>query len=124
MSSNQLHDMVTNPDQYSILGVDPTFNLGEFSVTVTTFKHLQLIERHTGKPPVLLDPMLVHQKTKEPNYFLVSSVVGLCPDLNSLVAFGTDGEKSLGDAFQMQFREAQHLLCFIHVRGVKKTNLN
>ena len=66
-SNRQLHDMVrfcTNPDQCSVLGVDPTFNLGEFNVTVTTFTHLQLIERRTGKPPALLGPMLIHKKNK------------------------------------------------------------
>ena len=43
-SDCQLNDMVrfcTDPLQCSVVGVDPTFNLGEFSVTVTTYKHLQ-----------------------------------------------------------------------------------
>ena len=40
-----------------------------------------------------------------------------------MVAFGTDGEKSLSDAFHKQFREARHLLCFIHVRDRINTTL-
>ena len=43
-------------------------------------------------------------------------MVGLCPDLVTLQAFGTDGEKALSDGFQLQFVNARHLLCFIHVR--------
>ena len=127
VSDRQLHDMArfcTDNDQCSILGIDPTFNLGEFSVTVTTYRHLQLIERRTRKPPVLLGPMLIHQKkTRESYYFLASGILGLCPNLRGLVAFGTDGEKAIGEAFQMQFSEAKHLLCFIHVKDRLKSKL-
>ena len=38
-----LDDLVrfcTNPHNFSILGVDPTFNLGELDVTITTYRHL------------------------------------------------------------------------------------
>ena len=126
-SNRQLNDMVrfcTDPLQCSIVGVDPTFNLGEFSVTVTTYKHLQLIDRQTKNPPVLLGPMIVHQKkSKESYYFLASGIVGLCSQLNSLVAFGTDGEIALGEAFHAQFPNAKHLLCFIHVRNRIKMKL-
>ena len=31
-------------------------------MTVITYKHLQLIDRQTKKPPVLVGPMLIHQK--------------------------------------------------------------
>ena len=116
----QLNDMVRfccDPKLFSIVGVDPTFNLGDFSVTVTTYRHLQLLNRSTKKPPVLVGPILVHQrKTMQSYHFLASSLVGLCPDLNSLQAFGTDGEKALGDAFKLQFSSATHLQCFIHVK--------
>ena len=64
-SDRQLNDMArfcTDQGQFSVVGVDPTFNLGEFSVTVTTYKHLQLTERQIKKPPVLLGPMIIHQK--------------------------------------------------------------
>ena len=64
-NGRQLHDMArfcTDPTQYCVLGVDPTFNLGEFSVTAITYRHLQLIDRQTKKPPVLVGPMLIHQK--------------------------------------------------------------
>ena len=126
-SDRQLNDMArfcTDPRQFSVVGVDPTFNLGEFSVTVTTYKHLQLIERQTKKPPVLLGPMIVHQKkNKESYHFLASGIVGLCSRLNSLVTFGTDGEKALGDAFHAQFPTAKHLLCFIHFKSRIKIKL-
>ena len=46
-TNRQLHDIVrfcTNTTEFSIVGVDPTFNLCEFSVTVTTYRHLQLYD--------------------------------------------------------------------------------
>jgi len=98
-NSRQLNDMArfcTDPNQCCVFGIDPTFNLGEFSVTVITYRHLQLMDRQTKRPPILVRPMLIQQKkTMESYHFLASGIVGLCPQLNSLVAFGTDGEKAI-----------------------------
>ena len=122
-SNRQLNDIVrfcTDLDQCIVLGVDPTFNLGEFSITVTTYRHLELIDRQTKKSPILVEPILVHQKkTLESYHFLASGIVGIYPQLStcSLVAYGTDGEKAIGDAFKIQFPGAKHLLCSIHVRN-------
>ena len=54
----QLTDMVrfcTNPNEFSIVGLDPTFNLGDFSVTVSTYRHLQLYDRTTKNTQYYLD---------------------------------------------------------------------
>ena len=40
------------------------------------------------------------------------------------MAFGTDGEESLSDAFGHEFRFSQKLTCFIHVRRNLKDKLN
>lgn len=53
---------------FSILGVDATFNLGDFSVTPTTYRPLKIYNVRTGKPPVFLGPLLVHQ-SKEPTFY-------------------------------------------------------
>ena len=37
---------------FSIMTVDPTFSLGDFDVTPTTFHHLMLGSKRTRKPPV------------------------------------------------------------------------
>lgn len=50
------------PTTCSVLGIDPTFNLGDFYVTVTTYENLMVISRKTGKHPVFVGPMLVHQR--------------------------------------------------------------
>ena len=102
-NNQQLNDIVRFCCEFS------TFNLGESSVTVTTFRHLQLLERNTKKPPVLIGPMLVHQrKTTQSYHFLASSMVA---ELSEIKAFGSDGEKALGDAFQCQFPKS--LICYV-----------
>lgn len=61
----QLRDMVrfcTNPAKFAVFGVDPTFNLGKFHLTVTTYQNLMLKDRKTGKSPLMLGPMLLHQR--------------------------------------------------------------
>lgn len=77
----QLHDMArfcTDKRELSILWIDPTFNLGDFSVTVTTYT--QLSNLSTKRKRVLLGPLLLHQrKTKNSYFFMASSIVGLGP---------------------------------------------
>ena len=119
-NDRQLHDIerfCCNSDHFSILGIDPTFNLGEFLVTITTYRHLLLKDQTTGKPPVMIGPALVHQTKKTETYHsLASGIVGLCPSLMNLIAYGTDGEKAIGNAFSLQFHKAIHLLCCLHVK--------
>lgn len=44
---------------FSIFGVDPTFNLGNFDVTVTTYHHLLLEyqQNPSGKSPTMIGPI-------------------------------------------------------------------
>jgi len=99
-----LDDLVrfcTNPRNFSILGVDPTFNLGEFDVTVTSYRLLLLEPYGTpfGKPPTMIGPMLIHdQKDFGAYHFFTSTLVGQRRELCHLWAFFTDGEQALENA--------------------------
>jgi len=42
-----------NSTTNSVFGIDPTFNLGNFYVMVTTYENLLLVNRKTGKPSSL-----------------------------------------------------------------------
>ena len=69
----QVDDLVhfcTNNSNFSVLTVDTTFNLGDFFVTPMTY-HLFLECIHTGKHPIMIGPMLVHQRMQFAtfNYF-------------------------------------------------------
>ena len=114
-----LDDLVrfcTNPRYFSILGVDPTFNLGDFDVTVTTYRHL-LLEPYgspPGKPP-MVGPMFIHvQNDFEAHHFFTSTLIGPRRGLSNLRAFGTNGEKALENALASTFPAAQHVRCFLH----------
>ena len=101
---------------FSVLGVDATFNLGDFSVTPTTYRPLKIYNVRTGKPPVFLGPLLVHQSKTEQTYrYLGSAMKRFNPHTGQLKAFGTDGERALSNAFREEFPEADHHRCFIHL---------
>ena len=106
-----------DPCVFSIMGVDPTFNLGEFSVTPIVYQHLMVVDRKTGKSPWMLGPILVHYRKEFRNYnFYFSSLVGLRRGLADIKAAGTDGERSLIEALRHQFHQVILLRCFRHLQ--------
>ena len=125
----QLNDMVrfctSSVTEFCVLTIDPTFSLGEFDVTPITYRNLLLTTRRSNTFPIFLGPMLVHyRKTFAAYLFFASTLVGLCPPLQGVRAFGTDGEQALAEAFAHEFRFSQHLTCFIHVRRNIKDKCN
>ena len=96
--------------------VDPTFSLGDFDVTVTTYRHLML-HNSSGKHPVMMGPLMIHKHKKFESYHFFASSVGVKPSLRHLRAFGTDGEKAISKAMHVVFDEAVHLRCFLHFKG-------
>ena len=95
----QLDDLVrfcTLSGNFSVLTVDPTFNLGDFDVTPTAFRNLLLESIRYGTHPIMIGPTLVHY-CKTFGIFALS-LISLRPELRALQAFGTDGEKALADA--------------------------
>lgn len=61
----QLKDVacfVSNPDVFSILTADTKYNLGEFYMTLTTYKHLMLEDITSHKHITIAGPILVHQR--------------------------------------------------------------
>lgn len=121
---NDLEHFCCNPSRFCILTVDPTFSLGDFDVTPTTYHHLMLRSRRTNKPPVMLGPTLIHYRKTFPSYlFLAACMISFNQKLVNLQAFGTDGEKALINAFAHEFKHAVHLTCFNHVRHNIKEKL-
>ena len=116
----QLQDLVrfgTSSVDFGIVTIDPTFSLGKFDVTPLTYRHLLLETRRKNQPPISLGPVLIHYKKSFASYlFFGSSLIGQCPQMQGIRAFGTDGEEALINAFSHEFGFSQHLTCFIHVR--------
>ena len=121
-SDRQLQDLkhfCTNPHEFCIFGVDPTFNIFEenISLTVTTYRNLKLHKDATKKPPVFIGPVLMHQRKDWKTYArFANSLTIECPELEGLLACGTDGEKALIDGLKRNFRFALFLRCFIHFK--------
>ena len=101
--------------QFSIKGIDPTFNLGTFDVTVTTYCHLlHTVQQNTIKHPLCIGPLFVHVKKDFSAYhFFASSLVGRRPAFTDLRCYGT---AALVNAFAAAFPRATHLRCFLHFR--------
>ena len=105
----------TNPARFSILGVDVTFNVGDYYVCLTTYRDLML-KTKSGVHPVMLGPILLHQRKLFTSYYaLPSTMIRYDPALQGILAFGTDGELALSNAFESAFPFAQHLLCDMHM---------
>ena len=111
----ELEQFCTNPELFSPLSVDVTFNMGDFYVAVITYRNLQLKTKNNCHP-VMLGPIMLHQQRLYESYYaLASSVVQLNPKLKNILCYGTDEEKNLYKAFGTVFPFAIHLLCDIHM---------
>ena len=105
-----------DPQHFTVLGVDPSFNVGKFCYTLTTYRHLMVVDKVTGKNPVMIGPVLFHMRKLESSYkLLASTMVNMNPNLSGLLSFGTDGELNIGKAFSDQFIFAAHMRCKKHL---------
>jgi hypothetical protein len=69
-SDQQLKDVerfCCNPESFCVLGVDPTFNFGDYNLTVSTYRHL-LLKTDKGVNPVRMGPVLIHQRKTLSSY--------------------------------------------------------
>ena len=55
---------------------------------------------------------------------LATTIKSLEPELNNLLAFGTDDEAALVEGFNQHFEKATHLRCEIHLRKNIETKLS
>ena len=103
-------EVLATDQQFAIMGVDPTFNFGDFNVTPIVYRNLLLEHRTKGHSPLMLGPILVHQEKKFCSYnYFASTLIGLKPSLRNVLAFGTDGECELVKAFTTNFPNTIHL---------------
>ena len=123
----QLEDLstfCTDPSEFSILGADPTFNLGRFNVTVTSYRNLKVVDRISGHHPTMIGPMLISQtKIFDAYNHFFSKLISLNKDTRGIMAFGTDGEEELYKAMRISFPHAVHVRCFTHFRDNCKDQL-
>ena len=105
--------------------VDPTFNIGRFNITPTTYQQLLLENERDGKNPSMIGPVLLHEKKTTETYSTFSGVLRTLElDLRTVMAFGTDDERALVDGFKNNFDRPVHLLCELHLKKNIEKNSN
>jgi len=123
MQLEEVKRFCTNPARFSVFGVDVTFNVGDYYVCLTTYRDLML-KTKSGVHPVMLGPILIHQRKLFSSYYtLPSTMIRHEPDLLGVLAFGTDGEIALYQALESAFPFATHLLCDMHMQDTMSSKL-
>ena len=115
----ELEQFCTDPNDFTVLGIDPTLNIfnENISLTVTTYRNLRLIKKDTGKAPVFIGPILMHQKKDWKTYSkFAHQLIAEKPSLEGILACGTNGERAIVDGFTRCFRFATFLCCTMHMK--------
>ena len=101
-----------------MFGIDPTFNLGKFYVTLTTFTYNQVVNKTTDVSPTFFGPIFVHtEKNYESYHYFFSTLVKLESRITDLVAVGTDGETAIVQALKATLHgNTIYLRCFLHMK--------
>ena len=82
---NDISKFCCNNDYWSPLQVDPTFDLGQFSVTTSQYKNLLVVNRRTGEHLSMMGPLLVHyRKSKSSFNVLVDAMIDKQPNIKNL----------------------------------------
>ena len=56
---NDLEQFCTSQDKASVLGIDVTFNLGRFYVTMCSYQNFKIVNER-GKHPIMIGPTVIH----------------------------------------------------------------
>lgn len=90
----QLADLVKfccNPNDYSIFGIDVTYDTGSVFVTTTTYRHLMLLDKESGSHPNFPGPMMFHTDEGAPAFhYFISTLKGLNRDVENILFVGCD----------------------------------
>ena len=107
-------DRFCTTEQCTVLCIDPTFNLGDFDVTITTYRHPILVNS-SGNHPIMMGPVMIHKQKKfETYHFFASLLVSLKSSVRNLKAFGVLMVKRplVYNAMHIVFDKAIHLMLF------------
>ena len=94
------------------LGIDPSYNICNYYVTICNYKNLLLDVSGTDRSPVMIGVAIIHtQKTFKSYFSLLHNMLRHNRNIAQLKTFGTDAEVSVFQAFKTRFPNANHLLC-------------
>ena len=112
LTDNVLRDVVdicTNPKKFT--------PLGSFYVTITTYKHLKLIDYCTGKHPSLPGPVLFHHRQDTGQFLCFAQTLQeVNNDVADILAIGCDHFKDYSNGFASVCPVAQAIVCKKHAQ--------
>jgi hypothetical protein len=96
-SDQQLNDLsrFCCSNQSCILGIDPTFKLGPFYLTCTTFRHPLFCNKDNQKHVLVPGPFLLHATREESDYAFLGQKLSESLGNKTIKAWSTDGEAAL-----------------------------
>jgi hypothetical protein len=107
------------------VGIDRTFNLGNFDVTSFVYKNERVIRKDSSDHPVFLGPVFLHKEANFHNYHyflshisakLASSISDIDVILPTQIEVGSDDEKALTKAIDVVFPNSKRSLCTKHLK--------
>lgn len=114
-----------NPDEYSIFGIDVTYDIGPLFVTTTTYRPLMLHDKDSATHPNFPGPMMIHTDEGAPAFhYLVSTLKGLNRDIENRLFVGCDRQKSIVNGLSRELPIAQFLVCTKHVQDNIKRKMS
>ncbi|XP_070207400.1 uncharacterized protein [Littorina saxatilis] len=120
-NKQQMEDLKANcvGENGSVIGFDRTFNVGPCFITPTTYKNKAVWHSESNEHPLMLGPTFLHWDGEFETYHTFIS--HLKRELQSEdIVVGSDAEKALTKALQLEFPSATHLLCTIHMKDITR----
>ena len=118
-SKSQLEDVVKfccNPEEFSIFGVDVTYEIGDFFVTTTSYKHLMVIDKETGCHLTFPGPFMIHtNESADDFHYFASTLKERNRDIENILFVGSDRQKAIENGISAQLPIAHFLACSKHV---------
>lgn len=118
-TDSQLEDVVKfccKPERFSVFGIDVTYDIGDFFVTTTTYRHLMLVDRETGSHPTFPGPLMIHtSETSSTFHYFSSTLKELNREVENILFVGSDRQKSIENGLSEQLPIVNFLSCKRHV---------
>ena len=119
-TQQQLHDVekYCTGENGALLQIDPTFSIGSFYLTCTTFRHPKFENADNDKEVLMPGPYMMHASRTEEDYEYLARHMSNALKNKTIRSCGTDGEKAIMNGFRkcQSFRESTWLICMIHAR--------
>ena len=105
----------------SVLGLDKTYNIGEFYVTPTVYKDLSVLRRSILNHPICFGPTFVHTSSTTKAYsFFMHDIADIADNLSDIelsnLTVGSDEELAFKASIKRCFPGCTHVLCTRHLK--------